>query len=288
MGMVSFSSFLAAAAADLHVPRLKLVDVGALSLGGEPYAPLWRALPCELIGFEPTRGECEKLNREAAPGQRFLPYFIGDGSRQRFFECNAPMTSSLFEPDGHLLHRFQNLENFTRVIRTHDVETKRLDDIAEVRGTDYLKVDVQGGELLVYQGAIETLKDVLVIHSEVCFVPLYKRQPLFADIDTFLRGQGFAFHRFAHTSGRTFKPLVAGGDLNAPMSQTLWGDAVYVRDFTAFEELSAAALLKLAAILHENYRSYDLAAVALEAHDRLTGSALQPAYVERLTAASSG
>lgn len=47
----------------------------------------------------------------------------------------------------------------------------------------------------------------------------------------------------------------------------LWGDAVYVRDFMAFGRLPPAALLKLACILHESYGSFDLAAVALEAHD---------------------
>ena len=49
--------------------------------------------------------------------------------------------------------------------------------------------------------------------------------------------------------------------------QSSWGDAVYVRDFPAFERPEPLALLKLAAILHENYRSYDLAARALAVHD---------------------
>jgi len=66
------------------------------------------------------------------------------------------------------------------------------------------------------------------------------------------------------------------------MSQWLWGDAVYVRDFMTFEMMSPAALLKLAAILHENYGSFDLAAVALEAHDRLAGSGLHPRYIQSL------
>ena len=168
-----------------------------------------------------------------------------------------------------------------RVVKTYPVETRRLDDITETAGVDFIKIDVQGGEMLVLRGAAERLKSALVVHTEVEFVPLYKDQPLFSDIDAHLRARGFLLHRM-ESSGRTFKPLIRNNDVDAMMSQWLWGDAVYVRDFMRFEMMSPAALLKLAAILHENYGSFDLAAVALEAHDRLAGSVLHPRYIQSL------
>jgi FkbM family methyltransferase len=265
------------------LPRIKIVDVGAMTLGDgtEPYARLLRAAPCDVIGFEPVAAELEKLNQKKQEGQHFLPYIIGDGSARTFYECNFPMTSSLFEPNTALLEKFQNLGELVRVVKTSQVETKRLDDIPEVKGTDFLKVDVQGGEMLVFCGSTDVLKDVLVIHTEVEFVMLYKGQPLFSDIDAFLRGRGFQFHRMSIT-GRTFKPLIRNNDASAVTSQQLWGDAIYVRDFMEFDRLAPLALLKLAVILHENYGSFDLAALALEAHDRQTGSRLQPVYIRRL------
>ena len=171
-----------------------------------------------------------------------------------------------------------------RITRTDPVQTKRLDDIPEMKGTDLLKVDVQGAEVLVFDGAAETLKDVLVIESEVCFAPLYRHQCLFSDIDIVLRSRGFAFHRLDGVAGRAFKPLIVNNDVNATMSQWLWADAIYVRDFMTFDQLPPPALLKLAVIMHENYGSFDLVASALEAHDRQTGSGLQPAYIQRLVA----
>jgi FkbM family methyltransferase len=265
------------------LPRIKIVDVGAMTLGDgtEPYARLLQAAPCDVIGFEPVAAELEKLNRKKKEGQHFLPYIIGDGSARTFYECNFPMTSSLFEPNTALLEKFQNLEELVRVVKTSQVATKRLDDIPEVKGTDFLKVDVQGGEMLVFCGATDLLKDALVIHTEVEFVMLYKGQPLFSDIDAFLRTRGFQFHRMSIT-GRTFKPFVKNNDAAAATGQPLWGDALYVRDFMEFDHLAPLALLKLAVILHENYGSFDLAALALEAHDRQTGSRLQPAYIKRL------
>jgi hypothetical protein len=66
------------------------------------------------------------------------------------------------------------------------------------------------------------------------------------------------------------------------LSQILWGDAVYVRDFMLFDGLSGPALLKMATIVHETYHSVDLAAVALDAYDRQQGTGLQPAYLKKL------
>jgi FkbM family methyltransferase len=220
--------------------------------------------------------------RDRKEGERFLPYFVGNGSKGTFHECNFPMTSSLYEPNTPLLAKFQNLEEVVRVVKTSLVETTRLDDIPEVRGADLLKLDIQGAELRALQGGEKMLDDVLVVQTEVEFVEIYKGQPLFADVDAFLRCRNFQFHKMSWT-GRTFKPLVVTNNPNAS-SQWLWGDAVYVRDFMTFDKLAPEALLKLACILHENYRSCDLVAVALEAYDRRTGSQLQKAYLTRLVA----
>jgi FkbM family methyltransferase len=266
------------------LPPLKIVDVGAMSLGegNDAYSPLAKVVNCEVIGFEPVARECEKLVAMNIPGRTYLPYFVGDGTVRKFYECNASMTSSLFEPNTPLLDKFQQLEIYTRVVNVSEVETRRLDDIPETIGTDFLKLDVQGGEVLVLTGAEARLKDVLVIHTEVEFVPLYKDQPLFADIDSFLRSRGFAFHKLHGTAGRTFKPLLLSDQPSASLSQTLWGDAVYVRDFMTFDTLVPEALLKIATICHENYKSYDLVTVALEAYDRKMGSELQKSYMHAL------
>jgi FkbM family methyltransferase len=265
------------------LPRLKIVDIGAMSLGGDadPYSPLIRAAPCDVYGFEPGAEEFEKLKASAKPGHHYLPYFVGDGSPRTFYECNFTMTSSLFEPNTSLLAKFQNLEELTRVQKTYPVETKRLDDIPDLAGTDFLKVDVQGAELMVFEGAGRILDNALVVHTEVQFAPLYKGVPLFGEIDIHLRSKGFALHRLMQ-AGRTFKPLVFMNDVNATLSQILWGDAIYVRDFMLFDQLSSIALLKIATILHETYRSVDLAAFALASYDRKNASNLQQIYLAKL------
>jgi hypothetical protein len=172
-------------------------------------------------------------------------------------------------------------------VKTYPVETKRLDDIVEAKGTAYLKIDTQGSEVMVLQGAAETLASTLVIHTEVLFVPLYKYQPLFADIDALLRSSGFMLNQMM-PAGRTFKPLVLRGDANVMMSQLLWADTVYVRDFMMFDQLEPEQLLTLTIVLHQNYGACDLAQVALAAYDRRMGTKLQRSYNAELSKMNVG
>lgn len=267
------------------LPRLRIVDVGAMWTGADAdrYANLVRALPCDVIGFEPVAAEYQKLVALNRSQHRYFPDFIGDGSLRTFYECRAPYTSSLFEPDLAMARNFEYLAEALQVVRTHQVQTTRLDDIAETAGVDFLKVDVQGGEIMVFQGAPACLKSAVIVDVEVDFIPLYKNQPLFADVDSFLRSQGFMLHRIQHYT-LSFKSKVAKNESAATSQQTAWGDAVYVRDFPAFERLEPHSLLKLAAILHENYRSYDLAARALGAYDRMMPTDLHSRYARLMVA----
>jgi len=270
-----------------QIEPIKIVDVGAMSLGDDSdvYANLVKAAPVEVIGFEPVEAEIEKLKSLYPTGRTYLPYAIGDGGRHTFHECNFPMTSSLLEPNLELVSKFQALAELMQVVSKTEMETKRLDDIPDVTGADFLKLDVQGAELMILKGSEKLLENALVVHTEVEFVQLYKDQPLFAEVDSYLRSMGFSFHKFTGIMGRAFKPFIWKGDVYSYLSQGLWSDAVYVRDFMRFDQVPTAKLLKLATILHEVYQSIDLAALALAAADARDGTALQPAYLQQFSRA---
>ena len=265
-------------------PTVNVVDVGAMFLGENlaPYSRLMAAGIAKIVGFEPVQAECDKLNRRADPACTYLPYAIGDGRLRTFHLCNMPMTSSLYEPNSALLARFQHLENLTRVVKRMEMQTHRLDDLKELHDTDFLKMDVQGVELDVMKGAERVLANAVLVHTEVEFVPMYKDQPLFAEIDQHLRSRGYLFHKFIGVAGRTFKPLVTDNDLEKMRSQVLWGDVVYVRDFMALDRLSPEKLVKLAVILHMQYGSVDLALESLKAHDAKTSAGLSGRYLQGL------
>jgi hypothetical protein len=194
------------------------------------------------------------------------------------------MTSSLLKPNLKFAQLFNSLAELMQVVAIANVNTVRLDDVAEIRieGCDLLKIDTQGSEAEILAHATEMLKSCLIIQTEVEFVQLYENQPLFADVDQLLRGRGFMFHRFSHLQGRTYKPLVLNNDSNAAMSQTLWTDAIYVPDLARLDDFESPGLIKLAALLHEIYRSFDLSHLVLSAHDRQYGTSYAQRYLELL------
>ena len=186
--------------------------------------------------------------------------------------------TSLLIPDVNQLRLFTGFPEWGSVVEEVDVQTHRLDDL-DIDEFDLLKIDIQGAELMVLQNGLQTMKDALVIHTEVEFMPLYTGQPLFGEVDQFLRSQGFVFHRFVEEISRVLKPLSINNNVHAGLSQLFWADAVYIRDFTRLDLLAPEQLLRLAAILHECYRSYDLALHFLTEYDRRIGTHFGDTYL---------
>src|SRR5262249_33514243 len=155
-----------------------------------------------VIGFEPGPGECEKLRALNLPDHTFFPYFIGDGSERTFHISRAGMTSSLYERNDRIVRHFHQLHEIHQEVGRIPAKTTRLDDIPEITGVDFLKVDVQGAELDVLKGAERLLRGSPVIQIELEFVEIYKGQALFSDVDPFLRQRGYLLHAVLGTCGR--------------------------------------------------------------------------------------
>ena len=258
---------------------IKVVDIGANPIDGiTPYAPLLPAGHTRLIGFEPNLEALEKLNEKKGPYETYLPDAVGDGRRHTLRHCHAPGMTSLLEPNARVLALFHGFADWGRVLRTEEVDTVRLDDVPQTAALDYLKIDVQGAELMVFRNASERLANALLIHTEVEFLPMYVGQPLFSDVDQYLRGRGFVLHRFHPLVTRPIMPMLADNDPYKGISQVFWADAVYVRDFTDLASLSDDQVLRLAIILHDCYRSYDLVLHLLIELDRRTGTRYEEKY----------
>jgi len=261
--------------------QIEILDIGA-ALGESPsYQTLVETGRARITGFEPNEAECEKLNRLYGGTHRFFPHFVGDGKAATFYETNWNLTGSLFEPNSRLLDMFQNLGEVTQFVARHPINTVCFDDIPELANIDFIKIDIQGGELAVFQNALRVLSGVVAIQTEVEFVELYKQQPMFADVDGFLRRQGFQFHTFTGFGSRAFKPIVVGGDPNRGIRQYIWSDAIYVRDWLRLEHLAATKLKKMAVVAHDILQSWDLAHLVLQSLDRQYGSDHAVRYLRR-------
>ena len=229
---------------------IKVVDVGASAIDGPaPYTPL-RAGPggAAIVGFEPNRQALADLARRAPPSDRYLPHAVGDGRRRTLHYCRALGMTSLLQPNPEVLALFGGFPEWGQVVETERIDTVRLDDVPETAGLDVLKLDVQGAELMVLQNARRRLGEALVIHTEVEFLPMYQDQPLFAEIEQYLRRQGFLFHCFAGLAPRAVQPLQVANDQYGGLNQLLWADAVFIRSFVDMAKFAPERLLRMATI----------------------------------------
>lgn len=168
-----------------------LLDIGAnkgqFSLAYREFSPEGR-----IVAFEPFP---ESANR-------FRALFAGDARAElhqtaladtegeaSFHVTTRKDSSSLLEPGAA-----QEAAYGVRDEVTITVPVKRLDQIVEMGGLArpvLLKIDVQGAELKVLEGC-DDLDKADFLYIELSFVELYKGQPLFAEVEAYLRHRGFA------------------------------------------------------------------------------------------------
>lgn len=261
--------------------QLTVLDIGAALSEAPSYQQLVDTGKARIIGFEPDAAECEKLNQTFGAPHRFYPYFLGDGEEATFFETNLSLTGSLYEPNLPLLSKFQNLAELTMPVAQHKISTKRVDEIEEIDDVDFIKIDIQGGELNVFKNAERILASTMMIQTEVEFVALYKDQPMFSDVDAYLRSAGFQFHTFHGFGKRAFKPLVVNNDINQAVNQLIWSDAIYVRDWLDLSQISREKLRSYAILAHDLIGSWDLAHLVLQEIDRRERRGLASSYRKR-------
>ncbi len=246
------------------------LDVGARGGFTRDLLPIAPAV--NAFGFEPDVQECERLNRAAEAGGhpwrslRFVPIALAaEQSTRQLYIYRQRGCTSLFEADTDLAALYSR-DDYFQLDGTAEVATMPLDEAAsryKVTDAAFLKIDIQGAELEVFSSGRSLLAGpLLAIRTEVSFVPIYKGQPLFADIDSELRRYGFVPMHFPelHHWRRTTKikfPHLAEGPLPYSRGQMIHGDVLYFRhpetmpDDTqpAIERLLTAAFL---AIVYEH------------------------------------
>jgi FkbM family methyltransferase len=265
--------------------RFSILEIGGAPLQGSAEEPFYQLLDCfpgsQIIAFEVDAAMCEKLNQTARSGVRFFPRAIGRTQETRtFYQTRHPMCCSLYEPNEQLM-RLYNFFEMAYLKSEGTIETISLDYFATenaIDAVDFIKIDIQGAELDVFQGGTDVLRQTLAIVTEVEFVPHYVDQPLFGDVSAFLGTQGFMFHKFLGMCGRALRPIILKNDPTT-VSQVFWSDAVFVKNILKVPELAPDKLLKLAVLAHI-YGSPDLTYYCLWQYEKLTANNLKDAFIE--------
>lgn len=138
-----------------------------------------------VYAFEPNIKLHSKIQNVIKNDLMLAPYALSDkNTKTIFYNYNDPAMSSLLPLTKH------------EEVKTTDIETVTLDAYfknKKLKKNIFLKIDTQGAEELILKGAKNILKDILVIHVETFFDPLYKNQTLFENIYELLTKQGFRY-----------------------------------------------------------------------------------------------
>ena len=250
----------------------RALEIGALDIGGnEKFHQILGYFPgSEIIGFEVDKDVCVEMNSRGKEGIKYFPYALGAKKETRaFYETNHPMCCSLYKPNEKLLRLYNRFE-VAYLKKETKIDTIDLDSFLEensIGEIDFIKIDVEGAELEIFKGGINSLKNTTLIVSEVEFINHHEDQPLFGDICKFLSRSDFMFHKFLGISGRSLKPIILNNDARYA-SQHIWSDVVFIRDILNIDKLTSEQMLKLsfyAAI----YESIDVTYFCLKQHDKV-------------------
>jgi hypothetical protein len=125
----------------------------------------------------------------------------------------------------------------------------------------------------VFKGAEMLLGNVLAIHAEVSFVAFYEKQPLFSDVDQYLRKLGFGLVKFMGPRACTLSPVILDNNPNLG-HQLMWSDALFMRNPFSLQNYSTDQLIKLATLSHDVYDMPDFAYRFLAELDQRNGTQL--------------
>lgn len=149
-----------------------------------------------IISFEPDPQNLETLHEAQKKDEKWIvyDYALGkDGKPLDFHIMKKSVFNSFLEPDSSETEAFKN----NSVIKTIRLETKRLDEVIEdikkahTFENIFLKLDTQGFDLEVFEGASGCLDLIQGVQTEVSVMPIYKNMPTFEDSLQAFKSKGF-------------------------------------------------------------------------------------------------
>ena len=199
---------------DKIIDSYNLKIKGVIHIGahwGQEYTDYKRRGIKKVIFFEPVKSNFNMLKSKIPESDDVLLFNIAlgneTGERKIFTEkANNGQSNSLLKPKKHLYQYPYIVFNGEEI-----VDVYKLDDIAFER-SDYnmINIDVQGYELEVFKGAVETIKHMDIIYTEVNCDEVYEGCARVEQLDAFLKD--FGFER-----------------VETEWAGATWGDALYLK-----------------------------------------------------------
>ena len=265
--MKPLTSYLAPMFAD---KPLIVVDVGARWGLGNWWAAFGESV--KAYCFEADAAECSRLNDLGHSGVTYIPEALAGNAGKKTLYCTKYEASSgLYKTNDTFFKRFLNAGN-AEIVKEIEVDTLTLEQARakyEIPYHDFIKLDVEGAELDVLQGA--DVGGTFGIYTEFRFHRAINGCAPFSEVDQYLTNRRFMLYDMTFSKqsrkalpypgpirmnpdGTRFYAATSGG-------QVMDGDALYLRDAMQLK-LERHQILKAACVL-ETFNLNDCAAELL-------------------------
>lgn len=202
--------------------QITIFDIGA-NLGQTSKEFNANLKDCLIYAFEPDFNTYGELKSNTKEYKNIKSFNIGFGNAISKMEMYINKVSG----GNSLLKISENIGNFatggwTQNVGTQQVDITTLNSFCKehnISKIDLLKIDTQGYELKIIEGASEVILPSFtsIIYIEVLFVELYKQQTYFHEIYDILIQKGYKLVGFYNKFNTIEKP-----------NYLLWCDAVFI------------------------------------------------------------
>lgn len=236
------------------ISEITMLDVGGAE--GAPSQFKWLNPITNLVSFEPDTRIYEQtlqsLKKSSFKSVKLITKALsGKDKNRNLYLTQKQQCSSLLKPNMKILNNFPLASRFS-IVKTESLECSTLNELQSETGhIDFIKIDTQGSELEILKEASYVLTTCLAIELETEFCPLYEGQPLFSEIELFLRDKGFQvididvyrwLNETSPSKATMDSQLIGKG-------QTVFANSLFIKSWDTNHRYQKDELLKLILIL---------------------------------------
>lgn len=174
------------------VKNFKLLDLGAAG----DLDNRWKLLNSKIIQIyaaEPHPSSFKNLKKKNILINKL--FHNNENKKEKLYLTKKPECSSIYRPNFEHLKNFKDADRYN-ILDEVIFDTTCIDTEFKNTNLDFVKIDTQGSEFEILNGAKEKMQNILGLEIECCFFQIYKEQKLFENIKDKLRENDFEFIDF--------------------------------------------------------------------------------------------
>lgn len=230
--------------------ELNIVDVGA-RYGLHPSFKEFENI-ANIILVDLDEEEVQRLKKKYKDNLNIEVLNVALGNKEEnkivnFTKHKGLITS--YDFNMNFLKEYSYFEEESEIVQKREISFETIDKVF-ANSIDYLKLDVEGGELDVLKGSIKQLKEnILAVRAEVNFHRVFQNQALFGDINNFLTQYDFELLNIDYNGQGLSMSKYTMPKRNGYLVD---GDAVWVKKINSVSD-DSKKLIKLILFLLTNH-----------------------------------